>query len=485
MKTEFTLNQKRALAILTLIALLFGAYFLRNYFVLIVVAAVGAYLFTPLFNRFNRRLGTGVSAACTLLSALVIVIVPVGLLVVLAFVQISRMVDSITGWVKTTDLSGLGDKVLHVLNDLLARVPFVHTTITAETLRKAMVTVGRNAGEWLLHFLQGAVGGIAGAVTAAIIFLYVFVALLVNRDKIRTLIGQLNPLGDEVTELYLRKAGAMVRGTVTGQFVIALCQGVAGAASIYVAGFHHGFFIFGVLLTVLSIIPLGGGIVTIPFGIGMIFYGNVAGGAFVILWHLVVVTNIDNFLRPFLVPRDARLNPALMLLSVFAGIAMFGAWGIVIGPVLMILIVTTVDVYLAVYKGVELEAPDEQPRPPQAAPAPESQGERYAVGRGIARLPEAHHLAAPGGPDVRVEIVRDGVALVDDQAGAIGLLVGRPVRLAGRTRGFPVRGEVDPPGAYPFETALAVVAPPSFKVGSFGAHRDCPRRRAIRWRGRR
>jgi predicted PurR-regulated permease PerM len=361
MKTEFTLNQKRAVAIFTLIALLFGAYFLRNYFVLIVVAAVGAYLFTPLFNWFNKRLGTGLSATCTLLSALAIVIVPVGLLVVLAFVQISRMVDSITGWVKTTDLSALGDKVLHVLNDLLARVPFVHTTITAETLRKAMVTVGRNAGEWLLHFLQGAVGGIAGAVTGAIIFLYVFVALLVNREKVRTLIGQLNPLGDEVTELYLKKAGAMVRGTVTGQFVIALCQGIAGAASIYVAGFHHGFFIFATLLTVLSIIPLGGGIVTIPFGIGMIFYGNIAGGAFVILWHLVVVTNIDNFLRPFLVPRDARLNPALMLLSVFAGIAMFGAWGIVIGPVLMILIVTTVDVYLAVYKGVELDAPDEQP----------------------------------------------------------------------------------------------------------------------------
>ena len=361
MNTEFTLTQKRALAVFTLIALLFGAYFLRNFFVLIVVAAVGAYLFTPLFNRFNRRLGTGVSATCTLLSALIIVIVPVGVLVVLAFVQISRMVDSIAGWVKTTDLSGIGDKVLHVINDLLARVPFVHTTITAETLRKAMVTVGRNTGEWLLHFLQGAVGGIAGAVTAAIIFLYVFVALLVNADKLLTLIGQLNPLRDEVTELYLKKAGAMVRGTVTGQFVIALCQGVAGAASIYVAGFHHGFFIFAILLTVLSIIPLGGGIVTIPFGIGMIFYGNVAGGVFVILWHLVVVTNIDNFLRPVLVPRDARLNPALMLLSVFAGIAMFGAWGIVIGPVLMILIVTTVDVYLAVYKGVELEKPDEQP----------------------------------------------------------------------------------------------------------------------------
>ena len=365
METEFTLNQRRALAILTAIALLFGAYFLRDYFVLIVVAAVGAYLFTPLFNRLNKRLGTGLAAACTLLSALVIVIVPVTLLVILAIVQISRMIDSITGWVKSTDLSGLGDRALHAVNDLLSRVPFAHMTITTETLRKAMVTVGRNVGEWALHFLQGAVGGIAGGVTSAIIFLYVFVALLVHRERVRKLIADLNPLGDEVTDLYLGKAGAMVRGTVSGQFVIALCQGVAGAASIYVAGFHHGFFIFAVLLTALSIIPLGGGIVTIPFGIGMIFYGNIAGGAFVVLWHLIVVTNIDNFLRPILVPRDARLNPALMLLSVFAGIAMFGPWGIVIGPVLMILIVTTVEVYLVVFKGAELDTPDPPPADPQ------------------------------------------------------------------------------------------------------------------------
>jgi predicted PurR-regulated permease PerM len=361
MKTEFTLNQKRALAVLTLIALLFAGYFLRDFFVLIVVAAVGAYLFTPVFNRFNRRLGTGLSATCTLLTALAMVAVPIALLIVLAIVQISRMIDSVAGWVKTTDLSGLGDKALHLVNEFAARIPFVHITVTAEMLRKAMVTGAQNVGQWLLHFLQGAVGGIAGAVTAAIIFLYVFLALLVNREKVRTLIGQLNPLGDEVTDLYLTKAGAMVRGTVNGQFIIALCQGVSGAASIYIAGFHHGFFIFAVLLTALSIIPLGSGVVTIPFGIGMIFYGNIVGGAFVVLFHLVGVTNIDNFLRPILVPKDARLNSALMLLSVFAGIAMFGPWGIVIGPVLMILIVTTIDVYLAVYKGVELQAPDEEP----------------------------------------------------------------------------------------------------------------------------
>jgi predicted PurR-regulated permease PerM len=364
MNTEFTLTQKRALAVVTIVSLLFAAYFLRNYFVLIVVAAVGAYLFTPLFNWFGRRLGSGLAATCTLLSALLVVIVPVGLLVLLAIVQISRMVTHVADWVQRTNLSDLGNTTLQAVNQLLARVPFLHVTVTAESLRKSMATLAQKAGEWAMHFLQDTAGSLLGAVTSAIIFLYVFVALLTNREKLLTLIRQLNPLGDEVTDLYLRKMGSMVRGTVNGQFVIALCQGVAGAASIYVAGFHHGFFIFAILLTALSIIPLGGGIVTIPFGIGMIFYGNIIGGAFVVAWHLLVVTNLDNFLRPILVPRDARLNPALMLLAVFAGIAMFGPWGIVIGPVLMIVIVTTIDVYLAVYKGVELQESDDQDRKP-------------------------------------------------------------------------------------------------------------------------
>jgi predicted PurR-regulated permease PerM len=150
-----------------------------------------------------------------------------------------------------------------------------------------------------------------------------------------------------------------------GQFVIAVCQGVAGAASIYIAGFHQGFFLFAVLLSALSVIPLGSGIVTIPFGVGMILFGNVFGGVFVILFHLIVVTNIDNFLRPILVPRAARLDSALMLLAVFAGIAMFGAWGIVIGPVLMIVIVTTISVYLAVYKGVPMAEPEDDEKPKQ------------------------------------------------------------------------------------------------------------------------
>ncbi|MBJ7465325.1 MAG: AI-2E family transporter [Mycolicibacterium sp.] len=399
MKTEFTLSQKRALAIATVIAIAFGAYFLRGYFILIVVAAVVAYLFDPLYERLRRRFSAGLSATLTLFAALAIVIIPISGAVALGVVQITTMVRNVADWVGKTDLSTLGDRSLRVVNELIDRVPFLKSTdITPEQLQHWVVTFAQRAGEWGLHFLQGAAGGLFGGLTAAIIFLYVFISLLVNGDDLRLLIRRLNPLGEEATDLYLAKMAAMVRGTVRGQFVIALAQGIAGAISIYIAGFHDGFFIFAILLSALSVIPLGGGIVTIPFGIGLALFGNVIGGIFVIVFHIIVVTNIDNVLRPILVPKEAKLDSALMLLSVFAGITMFGFLGIVIGPVVMIVIVTTISVYLWVYKGVPMEmgteALEDEPDKPSRL--------RELIARARARRhapPVAAAPAADNGPE--------------------------------------------------------------------------------------
>jgi predicted PurR-regulated permease PerM len=378
MKDSFTQTQKRALAIVTILAIILGAYFLRHYFILIVIAAIVAYLFSPLYNRCRLKFNSGISATMTVLAALATVVIPLGLIIFLCALQISHMIAHIVVWVEHADLSSVGNQGIEFANHLLQRLPFPTAKVTPEGVRGSAVTVARTVGEWVLHTAQGAAGGVIGAITSAIVFLYVLISLLVNQQEVVTLIRRLNPLGEEVTDLYLSKMGAMVRGTVKGQFIIAMVQGVLGAGSIYIGGFHSGFFIFCIFLTALSIIPLGSGIVTIPFGIGMMLFGNIPGGLFVVLFHIIGVTNIDNFLRPILVPREAKLDPALMLLAVFSGIAMFGFWGIVLGPVLMIIIVTTIAVYLAVYKDVEMTVHEpvekrrwaRRKRPPATTPAP-------------------------------------------------------------------------------------------------------------------
>lgn len=357
--TTFSPNQKKSLAVMTIIALAFGAYFLRSYLLLIALAGVLAYLFNPLYKRFNRKLSSGASATLTLLSAIAIVIIPLSAIVALAGVQIAQMVETVSTWVSKTDMGALGKQVLGAINDAISRVPFVHFELTPEKIQSAIGSVASSLGESALGIAGSSVSGIATSVTAALIFLYVFIALLGGGSEVVQTVEDLSPLDPEITKVYVSKIGAMIKATVGGQFVIAVAQGTAGAISIYIGGIHQGFFMFVIFLSVLSIIPLGSGVVTIPLGIGMALSGNIPGGIFVVLFHILVTSNIDNILRPMLVPKTAYLPPAVMLLAVFAGLSMFGFLGIVFGPVIMIIIVTTINLYRAVSNGVPWPDEDE------------------------------------------------------------------------------------------------------------------------------
>ena len=196
MEKSFTEPQKRALAIATAVALIFGAYFLSGYFILIVVAAVAAYLFEPMYERFLTRFGRGVSVTLTVLAALLMLVIPVTLLVMLAVVQITAMVRSVQGWLAETDLSGLGDRTLTYANDLIDRIPLLNgVDLTPQLVQERLTTVAQKVGEYLLGVLQGAAGGLLGGITAAVLFLYVFISLLSNNEGVQLLVRKLNPLG--------------------------------------------------------------------------------------------------------------------------------------------------------------------------------------------------------------------------------------------------------------------------------------------------
>jgi predicted PurR-regulated permease PerM len=339
-------RQKRALAIATAIAVLFGMYFLWSFFLLIVFAAVVAFSFNPLYNRLLKRWGKpGPAVTVTLLVTFLALLIPLIVVLTITVHEVTVLVDKLSG----LNLSEIELMTIIKVNRFLAElnIPFVLSEDwIKENAQKAIGTFGTGVLSGLTSFL----GNFFSLFSTAIIYIFVFMSLLLKQDKIISMIRGLNPLGDSIGELYLQRVSAMIKGTVRGQFTIALAQGFIDAGLLYFAGLHGLFFFFFVLLTALSVIPLGGGIVAIPIGIAMLLTGNIFGGLLVIVGHLLIVTNIDNVLRPKLVPKQARLDSALMLLAVFSGIRFFGFLGIVIGPVIMILISTTIQVYLEVYR---------------------------------------------------------------------------------------------------------------------------------------
>lgn len=339
------------LTIAVIIALLFGAYFLRHYFSLIILAAIVAYTFNPLYKRFKKRFKKpGSAASLTLLVSFLALLLPLIFVVILSGIQVKNIIDSFTA--SNIDLGKLGKDTLDWVNNvLLERIPGAHQITTSDL--QEYISKGVNAlANWFLSVLTSSVSGVAGFFTAAILYIYIFLNLLTQQDKLIGMVKELNPLGSKKSDVYLKRMGAMTGAMVRGQFIIAICQGLMSAVFLYIAGLHSVFFFMLVILTLLSIIPLGAGIVTIPIGIVMLFTGDIWQGLLILLGHFLVVTNIDNILRPRLVPKHARLNSALTLLSVFAGIGMFGFLGIIIGPVIMIVITTTIEMYLEANKPV-------------------------------------------------------------------------------------------------------------------------------------
>jgi len=106
-------------------------------------------------------------------------------------------------------------------------------------------------------------------------------------------------------------------------------------------------------MVVLSIIPgIGTALVWVPAAAILIAGGHLAKGVFLIIFCGLVVSSVDNFLRPRMVGKDTELPDLLILLGTMGGILMFGALGLIIGPIVAALFVTIWEIYGVVFKDV-------------------------------------------------------------------------------------------------------------------------------------
>ena len=154
----------------------------------------------------------------------------------------------------------------------------------------------------------------------------------------------------------------MIKVMFKGTFIIAITQGLAMGLVLWIAGVP--FIMFLTLLSIfLSLVPVVGiSLVAWPVGLLLIVSGNVWQGIFVIAAFLLVIANIDNILRPSLIPKGAQLNPALVILSVIGGLRVMGIIGALYGPVVMILLVTSIEVYTKYLLRSDLETLEREGR---------------------------------------------------------------------------------------------------------------------------
>jgi predicted PurR-regulated permease PerM len=232
-------------------------------------------------------------------------------------------------------------------NDILDSIPSVDYQLTEKAVSDWFQQGAKAIGTFFLERLPNISSGALQLFTFAVVFLIVLYSLFPVQDRFIKFLKDVSPLDDRIDTIYITRVIAMSKSMVRGTFLIAIVQAIVSAFFLAIVGVDYILFLT-ILMIFLGVIPmLGTGFVMVPIGIVMLFTGGVWQGILLILANILIIGNIDNFMRPKLVAKEAELHPALTILGVIGGLQYFGILGFVYGPVIMILLVTTIEIYIS------------------------------------------------------------------------------------------------------------------------------------------
>lgn len=145
---------------------------------------------------------------------------------------------------------------------------------------------------------------------------------------------------------YVELVAGTVQRVVNGVIGTAAAQAVLALIGLLIAGVP-GALVLGILTFALSLIPMGPPLVWGPAAAWLFWQGDYGMGVFLTLWGLVVISGVDNVLKPYLISRGGNLPLVVVLLGVFGGILAFGFMGLFLGPTLLALAYSLIGDWIA------------------------------------------------------------------------------------------------------------------------------------------
>ena len=337
----------RLFLLITFLVLIILAFLLiKPFFSAVVISLISVILLKPLYNYFlgvkwvKERPRLAVSL--TLLSFFLMIVIPLFFLVYLTVTQLAGALAELG----TID----PEEVVHRFTQSLEDLPIVaQLQQQGVSISEGVRLLAQSIAQGLAEFAVSIGSSLPSLLVQGIIFIVLVASLLPQYDWLIERSQQISPLGYEVSALYNRKITAMVKSLVTGVFLIAIIQGAAMGFIYWLAGLNF-LFLLTVLSMMLAMLPMVG-ISWLVIGIAVIslLMGNITQALIVLLGFYGVVNWIDIFLRPKLIAEEASLHFALFILAIFGGLAWAGVLGLFYGPIIMLLLVTTIEIYVERY----------------------------------------------------------------------------------------------------------------------------------------
>ena len=324
---------------------LVGCYFVFKPFLTeIFVAAILATIFYTPYLKLTKFLKgrQNLSALLMCLFLVLLIIIPTVKLVIYAGQE------SVVAYAKTVDFfnahSVNGVLQTNVLPTRIFGSVDLAPYYNNESFKNLFLDVLQKSSNWLLSGATILVKGTTNFIISLFVIILTMFFFFVDGKKMLERIMYLSPLPNIYDQEIFQKFRTVSYTTILSTFVTATAQGLVGAIGFAIIGFPA--FLAGVMVALLSLLPyIGSMIFYVPVGIYYLMVGKLWQGIFILLWGAIVIGNIDNIIRAYMIKGKAQVNPIFVVFSIIGGISLFGFWGVVIGPLIVAIAVTVFHIY--------------------------------------------------------------------------------------------------------------------------------------------
>lgn len=353
------LERRFFILLLAMVSFLF-LFMLNPFWSAIFWACIIALIFQPLYHRLLNSWGErrNLAALATLSICVVIAVVPT-LFVLGSFVQEGAVFYQ---RMQSGEFD-LATRIDHVRDSFPAIQHFLERfNLNLDDIKTQLSSTALSASRFIAeNAVQLGQGTMQFFINLGLM-LYVAFFMLRDGQKLIALLVRALPLGDERERLLFAKFAEVARATVKGNLVVALVQGSLGGGIFWFLNIP-GALLWGVVMTVLSLIPVvGAGLIWAPVAIYLFAVGQWVDGLILTAFGAIVIGLADNILRPLLVGRDTKLPDYIVLLSTLGGFAVFGLNGFVVGPLVAALFVAFWGIFMREFNMSEVTEDEEKER---------------------------------------------------------------------------------------------------------------------------
>jgi len=299
--------------------------------VVAVVVSYGAY------ERLARNMGPRTAALVSTVGIAVILVAP-AILLISGFVR--QGVEAARA-IQNGIAQGHFAWVNRLWDDIQQRLPEGGTTdlsttvnhyaeVLATFVASRLGSILKNTAEFFFHL---------GVMLLAIFYLFL------DGQKIVLRLEEVLPFEGAHRERMIGEARELIFASVTSSLVAAAAHGIFGGTAFALTGIKAPIF-WGVMMAFFSFVPVvGSAMIWAPAAISLMVAGHLGRGIVLAVICGVIVGVVDNVVRPWLISGRAEMGGLVIFISVLGGIAVFGLLGIVLGPIIVAMAASLLDVY--------------------------------------------------------------------------------------------------------------------------------------------